>query len=172
MSIQFKLTHEDGIRLRQQQASEVTRTEDKVVDGQTVRGGLVVAGKEWKFVKVTDNNGHPTEDVQQDDDPRRVDANGKKVKLGTYTVHVTSGIRNLVIERQGKVTTFNFKNPAVRNQVRVKYQTLEKTGRKTKDGKDVHEWKDSGQPQYFPPNAFMGVFVGTGQRAIVDEMPT
>jgi hypothetical protein len=54
----------------------------------------------------------------------------------------------------------------------VKYQTLEKSGRKTKDGKDVHEWKDSGNAQYFRPNDFMGVYVGTGQRAVVDEMPT
>jgi hypothetical protein len=172
MSIQLKLSHEDGVRLRQQQASDVTRTEDRVVDGQTVRGGLVVTGKEWKFVKGQDNNGHPTEDVQQDEDLRRVDSMGKKLKLGTYTVHITGGVRNLVVERTGKVKPYNFKNPAVRNQVRVKYQTLEKTGRKTKDGKDVHEWKDSGLPQYFPPNEHMGVFVGGGTRAIVDEMPT
>jgi hypothetical protein len=172
MSTALKLQHEEGLRLRQQQASDVTRTEDRLVDGQTVRGGLVVTGKEWKFVKGVDNNGHPTEDVQQDEDLRRVDSNGKKIKLGTYTVHVTAGVRNLVIERNGKMAAFNFKNPAVRNQMRVKYQVLEKTGRKTKEGKDVHEWKDSGLPQYFPPNSFMGVSVGTGQRAVVDEMPT
>jgi hypothetical protein len=177
MSIQLKLTHEDGLRLRQQQASDIERTEDKVVvdsDGkpQTIRGGLIVKGKEWKFVKFQDNNGHPVDDVQQDEDLRRVDANGKKLKLGTYTLHITAGIRNLVVERAGKVVPYNFKNPAVRNQVRVKYQTLEKSGRKTKDGKDVHEWKDSGTPSYHQPNTFMGVFVGTGQRAIVDEMPT
>ena len=172
MAIQLRLQHEEGIRLRQQQASDVTRTEDKVVDGQTVRGGLVVGGKEWKFVKGTDSNGHPTEDVQQDEDPRRVDGAGKKLKLGTYTVHITAGVRNLVVERNGKIAPFSFKNPAVRNQIRVRYQTLEKTGRKTKDGKDVHEWKDSGFPSYHAPNSFMGVFVGTGQRAIIDEMPT
>lgn len=174
MSIQLKLQHEDGLRLRQQQSQEVTRTEDRTVDGNTVRGGLVVpvSAKEWKFVRITDNNGHPTEDVQQDEDLRRVDSNGKKMKLGTYTVHVTAGVRNLVVERAGKIGAFSFKNPAVRNQVRVKYQTLEKTGRHTKEGKDVHEWKDSGLPQYFPPNAFMGVYVGAGQRAILDEMPT
>jgi hypothetical protein len=177
MSIQLKLTHEEGLRLRQQQASDVERTEDKVIvdaegNKQTLRGGLVVRSKDWKFVRGTDNNGHPTEDVQQDEDPRRVDGNGKKLKMGTYTLHVTAGIRNLVVERKGKVTPYNFKNPAVRNQIRVKYQTLEKSGRKTKDGKDVHEWKDSGLPQYFPPNAPLGVFVGDAQRAIVDEMPT
>lgn len=174
MSIQLRLQHEEGLRLRQQQASDVVRTEDRLVDGQTIRGGLVVPAisKEWKFVRGQDNNGHPTEDVQQDEDLRRVDSNGKKMKLGTYTVHVTAGVRNLVIERNGKTAAYSFKNPAVRNQVRVKYQVLEKTGRKTKDGKDVHEWHDSGTPAYFPPNAFMGVSVGTGTRAIVDEMPT
>ena len=177
MSIQLKLQHEDGLRLRQQQAQVVTRTEDKVIvdaDGnkQTIRGGLITEGKEWKFVKGQDNNGHVTEEVQQDEDLRRTDSNGKKLKLGTYTVHLTAGMRNLVVERTGKVAPFNFKNPAVRNQLRAKYQTLEKTGRKTKDGKDVHEWKDSGQPQYFPANTFVGVFVGTGQRAVIDECPT
>lgn len=168
MSIQLKLTHEEGLRLRQQQAVAVER---KGSDGDEV----VVAkkGTEWKFVRFpTDISGQQVEDVQQDEDTRRVGNDGKKVKLGTYTVHITSGIRNLVIERKGKIATFNFKNPAVRNQVRVKYQTLEKTGRKTTGGKDVHEWKDSGLPQYFPPNTFMGVFVGDNQRAIVDEMPT
>jgi hypothetical protein len=56
--------------------------------------------------------------------------------------------------------------------MRIKYQTLEKTGRKTKDGKEVHEWKDSGQPQYIPPNTFGGAFVGDNQRAILEECPT
>ena len=174
MAIQLKLKHEDGIRLRQQQALKVERTEDAVVDGQTVRGGLVKPSTvtEWKFVKFQDNNGHAVDDVPQDEDQRRVGPDGKKEKLGTYTVHVTAGVRNLVVERNGKVKPFNFKNPAIRNQVRVRYQVLEKTGRKTKDNKDVHEWKDSGPPQYFPPNTDMGVFVGTGQRAIIDECPT
>jgi hypothetical protein len=183
LSIQLKLTHQEGLRLRQQQATDIKREESKVVERTTdaetglltgvgVLEGRVIGGKEWKFIKGTDTNGRPTEDVQQDEDLRRVDANGKKVKLGTYTLYVTSGIRNLVIERAGKVASFNFKNSALRNQVRVKYQTLEKAGRKTRDGKDVHEWKDSGQAQYFPPNTDLGVLVGTGQRAVVDEMPT
>lgn len=171
MSIQLKLQHEEGLRLRQQQASDITRTEDKIVDGHTIRGSLVVSGKEWKFVKGQDNNGHPTEEVQQDEDLRRVDSNGKKQKLGTYTIHITGGVRNLVVERKGKITPYSFKNPAVRNQVRVKYQNLVPTGRKTKEGKEVHEWKDA-NTQYFPPNEFMGVYVGESQRAILDEMPT
>jgi hypothetical protein len=183
MAIQLKLTHEDGLRLRQQQATDIKRQEPKVVErtvdektgqltGLGIIDGTIRGGKEWKFMRGTDTNGHPTEDVQQDEDLRRIDGNGKKLKLGTYTVYLTAGIRNLVIERTGKVAPFNFKNGALRNQVRVKYQTLEKSGRKTKDGKEVHEWKDSGNAQYFPPNTFAGVFIGTGQRAILDEMPT
>jgi hypothetical protein len=178
MSVVLKLTHEEGLRLRQQQAQDVARTEDNVVvtpDGNkhTIRGGLIQGGsKEWKFVRFENSDHHVVEDVPQDEDMRRVDANGKKIKLGTYTVSVVAGMKNLVIERLGKVIAFNFKNPAIRNQLRVRYQTLEKTGKKTKEGKEIHEWRDSGQPQYIPPNTFGGAFVGTGQRAIVDEMPT
>jgi hypothetical protein len=164
MSIQLKLQHEEGIRLRQQQSQEVTRSDDGSVQGKP--------GKEWKFVRFTDNNGHQVEDVQQDEDARLVGNDGKKLKTGFYTIHITAGIRNLVLERKGKVAPFNFKNPAIRNQVRVKYQTLEKTGRKTATGKDVHEWRDSGLPQYHAPNSFMGVFIGDNTRAVIDEMPT
>lgn len=173
MSIQLRLQHEDGIRLRQQTAHKVERVET-LVDGKPVEGGPVkpTTATDWRFDKWQDSTGRTYEECQQDEDPRRVDAQGKKLKLGTYTLHITAGMRNLVVERKGKVAPFNFKNPAIRNQLRIRYQTLEKTGRKTKDGKDVHEWKDSGSPQYIPPNTFAGVYVGDGQRAILDEMPT
>lgn len=167
MSIQLKLNHEEGIRLRQQTAHKVERKGG--VDGE---GGTPVMGTDWKFDKHQDSTGKTSEEVPQDRDPRRVGADGKHLPLGTYTVHVTANMRNLVVERKGKVTPFNFKNPAVRNQMRIRYQTLEKTDRLTKDKKPVHEWKDSGQPQYIPPNTFAGVFVGDNQRAVIDEMPT
>lgn len=155
MSVTLKLTHEEGIRLRQQTAHKIERTE-----GET---GIVKTGTDWRFEQG---------DCAQDEDYRRVDASGKKLKLGTYTVYVTAGMRNLIVERKGKVASFNFKNPAVRNQVRVQYQKLEATGRKTKEGKQIHEWKNDGPAKYIPPNTFDGVFVGDVQRAIIDEMPT
>jgi hypothetical protein len=167
MAIQLKLTHEEGLRLRQQTAHKVERAATGP-DG----GGVPVMGTDWKFDKYQDTTGKTSEEVPQDRDPRRVGPDGKHIPLGTYTVHVTANMRNLVVERKGKVTAFNFKNPAVRNQMRIRYQTLEKNGKKTKDGKDIHEWKDSGQPQYIPPNTFGGAFVGDNQRAILDEMPT
>lgn len=170
MSIQLKLTHEEGVRLRQQSAHKVERVAP-VVDGKEVAGGQVKSGTDWRFDKFQFPNGQTTDECQQDEDPRRVGNDGKKLKLGTYTLHVTAGARNLVIERKGKVTAFNFKNTALRNQMRIKYQTLEKTERQHK-GKDVYEWHDSGMPQYVPPNTPCGVFVGDNQRAIVDEMPT
>lgn len=154
MSVTLKLTHEEGVRLRQQSAHKT--------DGTV----------EWRFQKHHSSDGRQVEDCQQDEDYRRVGPDGKKVKLGTYTVHITAGTNNLVIERKGKVAPFNFKNPAIRNQVRIQYQKLVDSGRKTKDGKPVHEWKNDGQPQYLPPNTFGGAFVGDGQRAILDEMPT
>jgi len=156
--------HEEGIRLRQQAAHKI---EHKDKDDKVTHTSV-----DWRFVKRPASDGKQVEECQQDEDPRRVDNNGRKLQLGTYTVHVTAGMNNLVIERKGKVAPFNFKNGAIRNQVRVQYQKLVDTGRKTKDQKAVHEWKNDGAAKYIPPNTFDGVFVGDGQRAIVDEMPT
>ncbi len=163
MSVTLKLPHEDGIRLRQQSAHKIEQKD--------LTGDSVIHTTEWRFVKRPASDGKIVEECQQDEDPRRVDANGRKVQLGTYTIHITAGMNNLVIERKGKVTPYSFKNPAIRNQVRVQHQKLVDTGRK-KDGKPVHEWKNDGTPKYVPPNTFDGVFVGDGQRAILDEMPT
>jgi hypothetical protein len=180
MSVTLKLVHEEGIRLRQQAAHKIDVTKDKTVEKTDPLTGEKVTEKvpefshttvEWRFVKRPASDGKSVEECQQDEDPRRVDSSGHKIKLGTYTVHITHGMNNLVIERKGKVTPFNFKNNAIRNQVRVQYQRLVDSGR-TKDKKPVHEWKNDGPPQYLPPNTFGGAFVGDGQRAIVDEMPT
>jgi len=153
MSIALKIEHVDGVRLRQQSAHKIERVE----------GVGVKSGTDWRF---------DAADCAQDEDYRRVGPDGKKIKLGTYTVHVTAGMRNLVVERKGKVAPLNFKNPAIRNQIRVQYQKLTPTGRKTKEGKEVHEWKNDGPAKFIPPNTFDGVFVGESQRAIVEEMPT
>jgi RNase P/RNase MRP subunit p29 len=164
MSVTLKLTHEEGIRLRQQAAHKIEQKD--------LTGDHTVIATEWRFVKRPASDGKIVEECQQDEDPRRVGSDGRKVQLGTYTVHITAGMNNLVIERKGKVAPFNFKNGAIRNQVRVQYQRLLETGKKTKEGKPIHEWKNDGSPQYLPPNTFGGAFVGDGQRAIVDEMPT
>jgi len=164
MSVTLKLVHEEGIRLRQQAAHKIEHIDEKTQ--------LPSIQTDWRFVKRQASDGKTVEECGQDEDPRRVDASGRKVQLGTYTVHVTAGMNNLVIERKGKVATFSFKNPAIRNQVRVQHQKLVDSGRKTKDQKPVHEWKNDGAAKYIPPNTFDGVFVGDGQRAILDEMPT
>jgi hypothetical protein len=163
MSVTVKLVHEEGIRLRQQAAH---KTEQKDLTG------AVTQTVDWRFVKRPASDGKIVEECQQDEDPRRVDANGRKAQLGTYTLHITAGMNNLVIERKGKVAPYQFKNPAIRNQVRVQHQRLVDSGRKTQDKKPVHEWKNDGAAKYVPPNSFDGVFVGDGQRAILDEMPT
>jgi hypothetical protein len=164
MSVTLKLVHEEGIRLRQQSAHKIDHKDELT--------GIVSTTTDWRFVKRPASDGKIVEECQQDEDPRRVDANGRKAQLGTYTVHVTASMNNLVIERKGKVAPFSFKNPAIRNQVRVQHQRLIDSGRKTKDHKPVHEWKNDGPAKYIPANTFDGVFVGDGQRAIVDEMPT
>jgi hypothetical protein len=161
MSIALKIEHVEGVRLRQQSAHKIERA-PAPGDGKEPTGP-VKSGTDWRF---------DVADCAQDEDYRRVGPDGKKIKLGTYTVHVTAGMRNLVVERKGKVAPLNFKNPAVRNQIRVQYQKLVPTGRKTKEGKEVHEWKNDGPAKYIAPNTFDGVFVGEAQRAIVDEMPT
>lgn len=163
MSVTLKLVHEEGIRLRQQSAHKI--------EGKDLTGAPTTS-VDWRFIKRQAPDGKQVEECQQDEDPRRVDSSGRKIQLGTYTVHVTAGMNNLVVERKGKVTPFNFKNGAIRNQVRVQYQRLLDSGRKTKDQKPVHEWKNDGPPKYIPSNTFDGVFVGDGQRAILDEMPT
>lgn len=170
MSIRLKLNHEEGLRLRQQSAHTVEKPQLNEA-GEPVPDAPPKKVKEWRFDKFQFPNGETTDECQQDEDPRRVGNDGKKLKLGTYTLHVTAGSRNLVIERKGKVASYNFKNEALRNQMRLKMQTLEKTGRKHQ-GKEVYEWRDSGLPQYVAPNTFCGVHVGDNQRAIVDEMPT
>jgi hypothetical protein len=163
MSVTLKLVHEEGVRLRQQAAHKI---ESKDLTG------AISQSVDWRFVKRPASDGKIVEECQQDEDPRRVDANGRKAQLGTYTLHITAGMNNLVVERKGKVTPFSFKNPAIRNQVRIQHQKLVDSGRKTKDSKPVHEWKNDGAATYIPPNTFGGVFVGDGQRAILDEMPT
>lgn len=162
MSIELRLKHEDGIRLRQQTAHNVERVEGT---------SLVKGGKDWRFDRYQDSNGKDLGQIQQDLDPRRVGPDGKHVPLGTYTVHITAGLRNLVVERKGKVKSYDFQNRAIRNQIRIQYQKLVETNRKKGD-QVVHEWVNDGQPQYIPPNTYGGVFVGDGQRAILDEMPT
>lgn len=171
MSITLKLQHEDGIRLRQQIAHTITRAA-QLVDGKPVEGGPVISGKEWRFEKTQDSTGRTTEECQQDEDMRRVGPDGKKVKLGTYTLYITAGMKNLVVERKGKVAPFNFKNPAIRNQMKIQYQALKDTGRVTKEKKPVFEWVNDGPAQFIPPNTFGGIFVGDKQRAILEEMPT
>jgi hypothetical protein len=172
LSIQLKLTHADGLRLRQQSATDVERVE-KVPGQDGAEIELKIKAKDWKFDKLTDYEGRPVDEVDQDRDHRQVDLAGKKLKLGTYSIYITAGTRNLVVERKGKVTSLDFMNRALRNQLRIKYQILKETGRKTKDGKPIHQWEDSpGQATYVPPNTWAGAFVGDNQRAIIDEMPT
>jgi hypothetical protein len=164
MSITLKLVHEEGIRLRQQSAHKVEHKDEKT--------GAVSTTTDWRFTKRQASDGKTVEECGQDEDPRRLDSSGRKIQLGTYTVHITHGMNNLVIERKGKVAPFNFKNNSIRNQVRVQYQRLVDSGRKTKDSKPVHEWKNDGAAKYVPFNTFDGVFVGDAQRAILDECPT
>jgi hypothetical protein len=172
LSTQLKLTDSEGLRLRQQSATDVERMETIAgQDGKDVE--LRIKAKDWKFDKLTDYEGRPCDYVDQDRDLRLVDGAGKKMKLGTYSIYITAGTRNLVVERKGKIKSLDFLNRAIRNQLRIKYQELKPTDRSTKDGKPIHQWVDApGQPVYVAPNTWGGAFVGDNQRAIIDELAT
>jgi hypothetical protein len=155
MSITLKFKHMDGLRVRQQSAQKVERTG---VDN------LITKGFDWKFDPL---------DIGQDEDPRRRDNQGKPTKLGTYTVCITTNLKNLVVERKGKVESLDFRNAALRNQIRIQYQTLVDVRKNKREGdKPQLEWRNSGPATYLLPNTFGGVFIGDGQRAVIDEMPT
>jgi hypothetical protein len=162
MSVTLKLNHEDGIRLRQQAATKVERVQTEV-DGHKVDTPIVSKGVDWRFER---------EDVQQDEDPRKVDTNGRKIKLGTYTVYITAGLKNLVVERKGPVKPYNFHNNSIRNQIRIQPQKLTEVKKGKEGEKPVMGWKNDGTPTYVPANTFGGVFVGDNLRAVIDEMPT
>jgi len=151
MSMQLKIDHVDGLRLRHQVAHKVDRKE-----------GDVQAGTEWRF----------DEEVPRDTDPRKRDANGAPLILPSYTFYVAYGLKNVVIEKKGKAENLTFRNSSLRNQLRIKIQALTETGKKDKTGVALKEWRDQQSPQYIPANQWTGVCVGDGLRAIVDEMAT
>src|SRR5579863_8809372 len=58
LAIQLKLTHEEGLRLRQQTAHKVERA-DKIAG----EGGVPVLGTDWKFDRYQDATGKTVEEV-------------------------------------------------------------------------------------------------------------
>jgi hypothetical protein len=156
MAISLRLDHKEGLRLRQQQAKQV----DYAV-GDGGGNGTAMKGTEWAFDGA---------DCTQDTDPRRVDNKGKPLPLGTYTVHIAANLRNLVIEAKGKVDTVQFRNSALRNQMKIRQQELKET-KKDKTGKPIKEWVTTKQ-EYIPANTWTGAYAGDGVRAICDEVPT
>ncbi len=102
--------------------------------------------KAWKFEPV---------DVNQDIDVRTHEP------LGIYTVHVAYNLRNLVVERKGKGENVTFRNANVRQVLRVRQETLDAN----------KKWKPAGT-NMIAPNTWGGVFVGDGNRAVIEELPT
>jgi hypothetical protein len=157
VSIALRFSHVEGLRLRQQSAHEVARTPDN----------QIIGGKEWRFDVGADRK--PLE-VEQDKDERRRDAAGQPTLLGTYTAHVTAGLRNVVVEKTGKAENIPFRNGSVRNKLKVRYQTLVEH-KNEKTDKVTHKWQDSGT-QFVDANSWGGAFIGETMRVIMDEMPT
>lgn len=157
MAISLRFNHIEGLRLRQQQAKQVEFTEG-------VHGGTAMAGKrtEWAFDGA---------DCVQDTDPRRLDNHGKPLPLGTYTVHIAANLRNCVVEKKGPVVAVEFRNGALRNQMKIRQQEFAATGKSDKGGKPIKEWVTT-KTEYLPPNTWGGAYAGDGVRAILDEMPT
>jgi hypothetical protein len=161
MAIFLNFEHVDGLRLRQQLAV-ATR-----VEGTELSDGAVVGAKEWLFEKLEPGaHASPDREVPRDLHPKT------REPLNTYTgVTINFGLKNLVIDftKRG-VIQVPFRNSSVRNQLRIRYETV--TKRKGKDGTETEVWKSSGPAQYLAPQLWGGVAVGDGQRAILDEMPT
>ena len=153
MAIALKLEHVDGLRLRQQLATKVARQD-----------GVILAGTEWRFEKVQGTH----EDAVV---PRDLDLRTKE-PINTYSPTINYGLKNLVIERKGPITHLQFRNSSVRNLLRIKVQTQVATGKPGRDGEEIKKWQDSGVPQYLAAQAWGGVAVGDGTRAILDECPT
>lgn len=145
MSTQILLRHVDGLRLRQQQFKDVP---DSRFKGELKEGESPPTVKAWKF----DPDGG---DVRQDIDQRTHEP------LGVYSPYISYGIRNLVMERKGKAENISFRNGNVRQTLKVTQQEL---------GKDK-KWKPTGV-NMVPPNSWGGAFIGDGNRAIVEELPT
>jgi hypothetical protein len=157
MAIALRFEHVEGLRLRQQQAKQVQFSEGE-------NGGTPIASSktEWAFDGI---------DCQQDTDPRKVDNKGKPLPLGTYTVHIAANLRNLVVEKKGKIEAIQFRNAALRNQMKIRQQEFVETGKKDKNNKPIKDWVTTKQ-EYLPANTWGGAYAGDGIRAILDEMPT
>jgi len=155
MAITLRLNHIEGLRLRQQQARQVEFAEG-------ANGGQAVKGTEWTFDQ---------HDCVQDTDTRKVDNHGKPLQLGTYTIHIAANLRNLVVEKKGKVEAIPLRNSALRNQMKIRQQEYRDTDKKDKAGKPIKAWVTTKQ-EYLPANEYGGVFAGDNTRAILDEMPT
>ncbi len=155
MAISLRIEHTEGLRLRQQQARSVEFSEGE-------NGGTPMKSTEWTF---------DGSDCAQDTDPRRLDNKGKPLPLGTYTVHIAAGLRNLVVEKKGAIQVISFRNSALRNQMKIRQQELTDTGKKDKAGKPIKEWKVTKQ-EYLPANTWGGAYAGDGTRTILEEMPT
>ncbi len=157
MAIALRFEHIEGLRLRQQQAKKVQFSEGE-------NGGTPIASDkmEWTFDGA---------DCAQDTDPRKVDNKGKPLPLGTYTVHIAANLRNLVVEKKGPITAIQFRNAALRNQMKIRQQEFKDTGKKDKNNKPIKDWVTTKQ-EYLPANTYGGAYAGDGIRAILDEMPT
>lgn len=154
MGTQLKLDYVDGLRLRHQMAHTVERlSQDK--------GGDVQGGTEWRFA----------EDVPRDIDPRKRDSNGAPMILNTLTFYISYGLKNVVVEKKGKPENLTFRNTSLRNSLRIKQQAFTNSGKVDKNEQPIKKWMDQ-STMYLPANTWGGVFVGDGNRAIVDEMPT
>lgn len=158
MTIFLKIEDIDGLRIRQQVATTVTR-----VTESEMSGGLVVGGKDWKFEK--DPLTKKDVDVALDLDPRT------QQPLKTHSFSLSFGLKNAVVDRHGKAENVAFRNESVRNVLRVKVQSFEPTDKRGHDKEFIKVWKDH-STLFVQPGQWGGAVVGDGLRAILDEMPT
>lgn len=171
MAVQIQFRHVEGMRIRQQTFRDIPHTvpaklkraPDPNFPDDPSRSIEVLLEperienvREWKF---------EPEDIPQDEDART------HKPTGVYTVHLAYNLKNVVLERKGPGENVTFRNAGIRNTLRIWQQTFTDTGKLSKGGKAIKDWVKQ-SPSLLAPNTYGGVFIGDGNRAIVEELPT
>lgn len=106
MSIQLRIDHVEGLKLRQQTYKDKLDAEPTVNEK-----GEKFYPKDWYF---------EPDDCLRDLDPRT------REPTNHYTTYVGAHLKNLVLEKSGSASNLMFRNSSIRNQLRLRAQRKHK----------------------------------------------